>query len=109
MNHKPSQEEENQKWNSSLFYLELEGPPSSLTMLKVIWEVICATCNVTKTETPHGLEKCFQSWHKVGGASPPERIQLNQSLAQNSPLMHGLGKGTTEGGSFSDVLMKTPS
>lgn len=72
-NDKPSQEEENQKWNSSLFYLQLEGPSSSLTMLIVILEPICGTCNMTKTETPHGFEKYFHSWYKVGGASPPEK------------------------------------
>jgi len=42
-------------------------------MLEVILEPICPTRNMTKTETPTEFEKCLQSWHKVGGLSPPEK------------------------------------
>lgn len=42
VNHKPSQQEENHKYNSSLFSLQLEGPPSSLMLLKMVLEPIGA-------------------------------------------------------------------
>lgn len=84
MNHKPRQEEENQKWNSSLFSLQLEGPTSSLTMLEVVLEPIGATWNMTKTEKPHWFEKCFESWHEVGEL-PQSRRTPENNTAESVP------------------------
>lgn len=69
MNHEPNREEENQKWNRSLFSLPLEGPPSSLTILKVVLELVGATCNMTKAETLYRFKKKLQEWAQSWSSS----------------------------------------
>lgn len=56
------------------------------------------------------LQELAQRWRSFCSADRHlKRIQTDQSWTQNSPLlMQGLSRWTTQGGSFSDGLLKTP-